>query len=118
MSYDIKFKVKAEGTDIYVPVGDCDANITSNITDMICKATGLEWNDGANNGLCEDVVPAIKNGLIELMSYPSKYEQYENSEGWGTVAGCRRFFAEIIRAYEDLKADNSELAEVATFWIE
>ena len=44
MSYDISFKVKVEGLeDRYVYVGECDANITWNLREMIEKSTGLEW---------------------------------------------------------------------------
>ncbi len=53
MSYDISFKVKVEGLeDIYVRVGECDANITWNVREMIVKSTGLEWRNCKNNGLC------------------------------------------------------------------
>lgn len=51
MSYDISFKVKVEGLDKYIRVGDCDANITWNVNKMIRKATGLEWKNEENNGL-------------------------------------------------------------------
>ena len=51
MSYDISFKVKVEGIDQYVNVGDCDANITWNVRKIITNSTGLEWKNEANNGL-------------------------------------------------------------------
>ena len=60
MSYDISFKVKVEGLeDTYVSVGECDANITWNVREMIVKSTGLEWKNEQNNGLCKDVIPYI-----------------------------------------------------------
>ena len=37
MSYNISFKVKAEGIDAYIPVGTCDANITWNVRKIIEK---------------------------------------------------------------------------------
>ena len=114
MSYDIDFRVKVDGLDKYVPVGNCDANITWNVREMIEKATGLEWINEANNGLCKDVVPKIAHGYSELCCFPEKYEKYESPNGWGTVEGCKRFFAEIISAYGEL---DSELKGVATFWI-
>ena len=49
MSYDISFKVKVEGIDQYVNVGDCDANITWNVRKIITHSTGLEWKNDANN---------------------------------------------------------------------
>ena len=51
MSYDISFKVKVDGTDTYVPVGACNANITWNVGEIIRRSTGLEWKNEANNGL-------------------------------------------------------------------
>lgn len=67
MSYDISFKVKVEGLeDIYVRVGECDANITWNVREMIVKSTGLEWRNCKNNGLCKGVIPHIANGYAEL----------------------------------------------------
>ena len=51
MSYDIDFRVKVEGLeDRYVSVGECDANITWNLREMIVKSTGLEWKNERNNG--------------------------------------------------------------------
>lgn len=35
MSYDVRFKVKVDGTEKYIPVGDCDANITWNVRKII-----------------------------------------------------------------------------------
>lgn len=114
MSYDIDFRVKVDGTDKYVPVGNCDANITWNVREMIEKSTGLEWKNEANNGLCKDVIPKIARGYGELYAYPHKYKKYESPNGWGTVEGCKRFFADILTAWDELDPD---LKEVATFWI-
>lgn len=66
MSYDIAFKVKVEGADVYVDVGNCDANITWNLRQMIVKSTGLEWKNEDNNGYCVDIIPHIERGLAEL----------------------------------------------------
>lgn len=119
MSYDISFKVKVEGVDAYVPVGDCDANITWNVRKIIELSTGLPWLNEANNGLCKDVIPHIEKGLDELREYPDKYKPYEAENGWGTVEGTARFFERIIKAWEDLHTwGYEELADVATFWVE
>lgn len=118
MSYDIAFKVKVEGVDAYVEVGECDANITWNVREIITRSTGLPWNNEENNGLCKDVIPHILKGYHELLTNSDKYEQYESPNGWGTVDGTIRFFKRIIDAWEKLCKWHPELIEVTTFWIE
>lgn len=118
MSYDITFKVKVEGTDEWVPVGDCDANITWNVGQIIRESTGLEWKNEENNGYVIDILPALSNGVHELVTNPQKYKAMESPNGWGTVEGVIRFFGRIAAAYNDLLEESPEIAKVATFWIE
>lgn len=118
MSYDISFKVKVEDSNLWVPVGDCDANITWNLREMIVQSTGLSWNNTEDNGLCIDVMPAIYKGLHELRVNPKKYKQYESPNGWGTLQGCIHFFVRIIDAWEDFVNYNEDIANYAHFWIE
>lgn len=120
MSYDICFKVKIEGVEEYVEVGNCRANITCNLREMIQKSTGLEWKNVSNNGLCKDIIPCIAKGYNELLSDPKKYKQYEAPNGWGTIEGCKRFFSRILNDWEDFCTDYStkKFADVAYFWIE
>lgn len=120
MSYDIAFKVKVEGQDIYVEVGDCTANITWNLRDMIVQSTGLEWKNEENNGLCKDVIPCIEKGWRELVYHPQKYKKYEAPNGWGTVDGCVRFFRNILDAWHDFCESyyTRKLVDVTYFWIE
>lgn len=120
MSYDISFKVKVEGLeDRYVEVGECDANITWNLREMIVKSTGLEWKNEENNGLCKDVIPKIVDGWYELTGRPEEYKQYEAKNGWGTIEGCKRFFATIINEWDEFCEDTwtRDLADVTYFWI-
>lgn len=118
MSYDISFKVKVEGINKYVNVGDCDANITCNVGEMIRKSTGLKWINQANNGLCIDIIPSIVKGYMQLDKYPGKYREYEDADGWGTVAGTKRFFYSIIESWESFCKWHEELIHVVSFWIE
>lgn len=118
MSYDISFRVKVEGIDHYVMVGDCDANITWNVRLLIVESTGLPWHNEANNGFCNDVIPCIEKGFYELKAHLEKYKKYESSNGWGTIEGTKRFFADILRAWRDFeKWNEKELVDVTTFWI-
>lgn len=119
MSYDISFKVKVEGCDCYVDVGNCDANTTWNVRKMIEVSTGLPWLNNANNGFCKDIIPFIERGYGELIINPELYKKYESTNGWGTVESTARFFKRIIDAwYEFLKYEDKELVSVTTFWIE
>lgn len=117
MSYDISFRVKVEGTDAYIPVGECEANVTWNVREIIVQSTGLEWKNEENNGLCTDVIPKIIDGLKELRTNPQKYKPLESPNGWGTVIGTTLFFMMILRDWENFKRDYEELVPVATFWI-
>ena len=118
MSYNISFKVKAEGVDAYIPVGSCNANITWNARKIIEESTGLEWKNCQNNGLCVDVIPKIEAGLRRLEQKPAKYRAYEAANGWGTVAGTIQFFRNILNDWNDFQQWYEELVPVATFWIE
>lgn len=118
MSYKVEFKVKVEGVPIYVPVGYGIANVTWNVREIIVRSTGLPWVNEANNGLCSEIMPKIIDGRNELLLYPEKYKPYEPSNGFGSVAGTKRFFQGIIDDWNFLVATNPELAAVATFWIE
>lgn len=118
MSYDIAFRVKAEGADRWLEVGDCDANITWNVREIITRSTGLAWRNEENNGLCSEVIPRIEAGLRELERFPERYRPYEAENGWGTVEGTRHFFRRILSAWEKLKRDDPELAGLAAFWVE
>lgn len=118
MSYDISFKVKVEGVDAYIPVGNCNANITWNVRKIIELSTGLPWENAANNGLCLDVIPKIQHGLTELETNREKYLPYEAKNGWGTVNGTIRFFERILDDWADLVQRYEELVPVVTFWIE
>ena len=119
MSYDISFKVKVEGIDEYVEVGDVGANITWNVKGMICRSTGLEWKNAANNGLCKDVMVSIAKGYAELTAFPKKYKQYESPNGWGTVKDTASFFNRILESWQGFCLWHSEeLVNVVTFWVE
>ena len=117
MSYDISFRVKVEGVDAWVDVGDCDANITWNVGKIIRLSTGLEWKNEENNGLVKDIIPCIEKGLHELVNYSEKYYAFESPNGWGTVDDTIHFFDRILKSWQDFIRWNEELVDVVTFWI-
>ena len=117
MSYDITFRVQEKETNEWVDLLFDVANTTWNVTEMICKSTGLEWNNEEDNGYVKDIIPKIEKGRRELIEYPEKYRKYESPNGWGTIDGTIGFFSDIIKSYEILCNDSPKLAEVAKFWI-
>lgn len=117
MSYDISFRVKVDGVDAWVDVGECNANITWNARKIIELSTGLPWENEANNGLVKDVIPRIEKGLHELVNYPYKYKPHESSNGWGTVEGTIHFFDQILKDWREFIRWHEELEDVVTLWI-
>ena len=118
MSYDISFRVQVHNTQSYINLNACDANTTWNLRNMIKESTGLEWINNQNNGFCEFIIPKIQQGLEELSKYPEKYKQYEDPDGWGTVAQCIHFFNWIINDWNDyVQRTDADVVKQTTFWI-
>lgn len=117
MSYDISFRVKVEGADLWIPVGEQTANVTWNARELICKSTGLAWRNEENNGLVKDVIPSILHGMDELWNNMEAYKPLEPSNGWGTVGGTLHFFDSILRDWDNFRCEYPELVDIVTFWI-
>ena len=118
MNYNISFKVKVEGIDKYIEVGNCDTNIVWGVRQIITLVTGLDWKYDANNGRCINIIPCIKKGLCELQENPNRYRQYEDAE-CGKVEDIIKFFQRILNAWLEFRMEEDpEIVSVATFWIE
>lgn len=120
MSYDISYRVQCkEDPNLWVEIGNPEANITWNVREMICASTGLEWKNEEDNGLVKDVIPKIADGFAELCKYPEKYKKYESPNGWGTVNGCKSFFAQCIHEWDTFCKDSwtAPFADIVHFWI-
>lgn len=121
MSYDISYRVRCyDNPDLWVDVGtDIEANTTWNLREMITTSTGLEWKNEEDNGLVKDVIPFIIHGLEELERYPEKYKKYESPNGWGTLQGCKNFFARCISEWTAFCEDYStrDFKDIVHFWI-
>lgn len=118
MSYDITFKCKVQDKDTWVRVGDQYANITWNVREMIEKTTGLDWDNGEDNGLCTEVIPHIREGLKKLRENEEYYMQFNSPNGWGTTTGCKHFFETILEDWDRFTDYYPELIDVVHFWIE
>lgn len=118
ISYSVSFRVKVEGVDTYISVGDCSANITWNVRDIICQSTGLPWLNEENNGLCLDVIPSIQQGLTTLCLHGDQFRHLESPNGWGTVKGVKHFFHQILLDWSSFCISYPELVPIAVFWID
>lgn len=120
MSYDISYRVQCkDDPKLWADIGNCEANITWNLREMIRKSTGLEWKNEEDNGLVKDVIPFIIHGLEELERFPNKYKQYESPNGWGTISGCKNFFTRCILDWTNFTEDSwtSPYKDIVHFWI-
>lgn len=118
MNYDISFRVRAAHTDRFVEVGECQANVTWNVREIIELSTGLPWLNEKNNGLCIDIMPKIQQGLSELLKHPEKYKPYEAENDWGTVEDTIHFFQQILSDWSAYVGETDpEIVAVTTFWV-
>ena len=88
MSYDILFQVRVHGTDLYVPAWH-SANVTWNVRDIIVEFTGLDWNNEANNGLCTDVIPKIREGRRKI---DKTIKEYDGSKSRALITSSLKFW--------------------------
>jgi hypothetical protein len=85
MSYDIRFAVKVDGTDIMANIGSPEYDSpTYNLGKMFRACTGWDYNQGEYYK-CAEVLPLIENGIKELRCNRSDYLQYEPGKGLSTL---------------------------------
>lgn len=116
MSYDILFQVRVHGTDLYVPAWH-SAKVTWNVRDIIVEFTGLDWNNEANNGLCTDVIPKIREGRIKIDKTIKEYDGSKSPYSLGQLKSVDNFFLEILDDWREFGVCYPELVPHATFWI-
>ena len=85
MSYDIRFAVKVDGTDIMADVGEPMYNDpTYNLGKMFRACTGWDYKQGEYYK-CKDVLPLIEHGIKELWFHDRDYLKYNPDNGWGDI---------------------------------
>lgn len=85
MSYDLRFAVKVDGTDLMAVIGEPQFHSpTYNISTLLRQCTGWDFHQHEWYKLT-DVIPYIRHGLEELRTHPAEYKQYESPNGWGTI---------------------------------
>ena len=102
MSYDVSFALKEKHSDKLVILPIDVSNITWNVRELIKQSSGWEIKNESENGFVKDLIPMLHSGLANLMRNPDKYKQYEATNGWGTIEGVKRFYNDIIKAYDSI----------------
>lgn len=93
------------------PCSVYSANITHNLNKM---AMEVKLGDGMNlyqvlwrpdeHGYTKaiDILSLLHEGMVELISFPEKYKQYNPENGWGDYDG----FVNFVRGYHSACLDN------------
>lgn len=96
---------------IDIRVGSYDGNITSNASRIFNEAfnTNGYWTDLLNGNSSSDVVPIVKQALINLCEKPSHYKQFDSPNGWGIWRDFLPFLAEL---HEGMINNPNDIIEV------
>ena len=116
MSYDISFQVRVHGTDLYVPAWR-SANVTWNVRKIIVDFTGLEWKNEANNGLCTDVIPKIRQGSENIRAAIKEYDESNSPYSLDDLHTVDNFLSKILYDWRDFCSYHHDLVHHVTFWI-
>jgi hypothetical protein len=104
MSYDLRVCVKAEGCDVYPVISEPEyMNPTYNLGTMFRACMNWDFKQGEYYR-CDYVMPKVEHGIEELKHNRKKYEQYNPSNGWGSIDSA-------IQDLESLRACIYEEAE-------
>lgn len=104
MSYDLRVAVKVEGCDKYANIAEPEyASPTYNLGAMFRACMDWDYKQGEYYR-CDFVMPKVGHGIEELKHNREKYEQYNPSNGWGSIDSA-------IQDLESLRKCIFELAE-------
>lgn len=85
MSYDIRVCVKVEGCDKYAVVGwPSYDSPTYNLRKMFVACMGWEYHQGEHYPAVL-AIEKVERGISELTNNRETYEQYNPSNGWGSI---------------------------------
>ena len=97
MSYDIRFSVKVDSTDLYAVIGHPEYDSpTYNIGTMFRKCMDWDFKQGELYKVT-DVLPNIEHGIHELTYNEQEYKQYNSSNGWGTTSSALKALKSIVQ---------------------
>lgn len=103
MSYDLRFGVKVDGTDLFAVIGEPEhSSPTYNLSEMFRACMDWDFNQDEWYQLT-DVLPKISHGIEELTMHRKEYEKYNPPSGWGSLDGALR----CLRSIQDKAIDLS-----------
>lgn len=90
--------------DVTIIDSGYSANITHNLNKM-ADAAGIYyalWRpEEIGAKYAKDIIQSIEKGLIDLVLKPSKYEEYNPSNGWGSYNGFVVWVAKYLEALKE-----------------
>lgn len=92
--YNVSFKAKVEGVDVWIPVGEEWISYTANTSAMIkavCGSYPSDWHGMS----CTKLFPILDAGITELKTYTDRYQQFASKDNCGTVKGTIDFLSRI-----------------------
>ena len=127
MSYDIRLSVKVDGLNIYCPIAypECE-HPTYNLGKMFraCMDWDFSQSEKDESGVyrdcyypCNEVIEHIEFGLQELICNRKEYEQYNPSNGWGSLDGAIRVLESARKCiYETVEDKNIPIEHLYFAW--
>lgn len=94
MSLDIRLIAKIETIVV-------DKNITHNLSAMWKEAGIYDALYNSDGKIASSVLPILEEGLNQMISYPSRFKQFDSPNGWGTYKHAVRWLSELIVSFKE-----------------
>ena len=92
--YNVSFKVKVEGVDVWVEIGDNWISYVVRASAMIKAVCGSYPSDWQGMS-CEKLSEILETGINELKTPGERYKMFEPPKGRGPVEGTIDFLSKI-----------------------
>ena len=89
MSWDVSLH-KKKLMDDQIEVG----NYTYNVSPMYTKAMDITISE-LNGKICNEVIPILRKGILEMEGSPAMYKAMNPKNGWGDYEGALGFLKDI-----------------------
>lgn len=112
MSYDFRISVKVEGCDKHAVIAYPEYDHpTYNLRAMFVAC--MDWNYNQSEYYsCDEVIKKVERGIHELRTKRRYYEQFNPSNGWGSIESA-------IESLESLRKciyENAEDIPIECLW--